>query len=177
MNFFFNKDKFLFIIILASIILFNFNTNFDDSIFTDGQHTSNKRIFKYDNECSKWIVFTAFNPPSHFIKGLEKIIDKWKIVVIGNNETNDIKWDIFKNSKTLFYLNFEDQKNLNFKVHKYLKLNSIYRNTLGYLYAIQRGAKEIYEIDENLIFYDLSFLNDNFENKIVSYGTRNDSLQ
>ena len=159
MNFFFNKDKFLFIIILASIILFNFNTNFDDSIFTDGQHTSNKRIFKYDNECSKWIVFTAFNPPSHFIKGLEKIIDKWKIVVIGNNETNDIKWDIFKNSKTLFYL------------------NSIYRNTLGYLYAIQRGAKEIYEIDENLIFYDLSFLNDNFENKIVSYGTRNDSLQ
>ena len=48
---------------------------------------------------------------------------------------------------------------------------------MGYLYAIQRGAKEIYEIDENLIFYDLSFLNDNFENKIVSYGTRNDSLQ
>ena len=141
------------------------------------EYNENKGQFTMGNECSKWIVFTAFNPPSSFIEYLEKKIDNWKIVVIGNNETNNAKWDIFKNSNTLFYLSFEEQKNLNFSINKYLKVNSSYRITLGYLYAIQRGAKEIYEIDEDLIFHDISFLNDNFENKIVSYGIRNDSTQ
>jgi hypothetical protein len=55
-------------------------------------------------KCDKWIVITAFNPPSPFIIDLEKVVEDWKIVVIGNNETNDIQWDKFMSSNKLFYL-------------------------------------------------------------------------
>lgn len=126
--------------------------------------------------CDKWIVITAFNPPSSFITNLEKIIDDWKIVVIGNNQTEDLYWNIFNSSTKLFYLSFEDQKCLNYNIISYLKPNSYYRKSIGYLYAIQHGAKEIYEIDEDLEFNDTSFLNTHFENEFVSYVNRNDSV-
>ena len=124
----------------------------------------------------KWIVITAFNPPSSFIINLEKNIEDWKIIVIGNNETNDIKWNIFKSSNKLFYLSLEDQIDLNYNIIKYLKQNSYYRKSIGYLYAIQHGAKEIYEIDEDIEFNNFSCINNYFDDILVSYVKRNDSL-
>ena len=41
-------------------------------------------------KCDKWIVLTAFNSPSSFIEYLEKEILDFKIVVVGNEETDDI---------------------------------------------------------------------------------------
>ena len=124
----------------------------------------------------KWIVITAFNPPSPFIINLEKNIEDWKIIVIGNNETNDIEWNIFKSSNKLFYLSLEDQIDLNYNIIKYLKQNSYYRKSIGYLYAIQHGAKEIYEIDEDIEFNNISYINNYFDDIFVSYVKRNDSL-
>ena len=133
-------------------------------------------VNKY-NKCDKWIVTTASNSPSSFIIYLERIIKNWKIVVIGNNESVDLKWkNIFKYSTKLFYLSYEEQNCLNFKILKYLKKNSYYRKSIGYLYSIQHGAKEIYEIDENLEFTNISFLDNYFVNTFVSYVARNDSL-
>ena len=129
-----------------------------------------KKIF------DKWIVIIAFNPPSSFIINLEKSIKNWKIVVVGSNKNIDIKWNIFNNSKNLFYLSIEEQKRLKYNSLKYLKENSYFRKTIGYLYAIQNGANEIYEIDEGLEFKDISDLNSNFFNTVVSYGVRNDSI-
>ena len=123
---------------------------------------------------NKWIVITAFNPPSSFIINLEKTIEDWKIVVIGNNETNDEKWNRFKSSNKLFYLSLDDQIDLNYNILNYLKQNSYYRKSLGYLYAIQNGAKEIYEIEEDLEFNDTKFLTNYFENILVSYVSRKD---
>ena len=124
----------------------------------------------------KWIVITVFNPPSSFIINLEKNIEDWKIIVIGNNETNDIKWNIFKSSNKLFYLSLEDQIDLNYNIIKYLKQNSYYRKSIGYLYAIQHGAKEIFEIDEDIEFNNFSYINNYFDDILVSYVKRNDSL-
>jgi len=172
-----NNNKTKFLLILIFIKLYNIKNKYEEIIYPNKQDTMNKRKFMMDNYCSKWIVFTAFNPPSKFVKHLEKNIENWKIVVIGNSGTDNTEWNIFNNSTTLFYLSFEDQKKLKFSINKYLKGNSKFRKIIGYLYAIQRGAEEIYEIDEDLIFNDFSFLNNNFKNKIVSYGTRNDSSQ
>ena len=117
----------------------------------------------------------AFKPPSSFIIHLEKTIIEWKIVVIGNNETDDIKWNQFMYSNNLFYLSIEDQKYLNYSIIRYLKPNSYYRKIIGYLYAIQHGAKQIYEIDEDIEFNNTSQLNQYFDNTFVSYVIKNDS--
>jgi len=125
---------------------------------------------------NKWIVLTAFNPPSSSIINLIEKLEEWKIVVIGNNETNDNKWNIFKSSNKLVYLSNDDQKNFNYSILKYLKPNSYFRKSLGYLYCIEHGAKEIYEIDEDLLFNDKSFLNYSANNVHISYVKREDSL-
>jgi hypothetical protein len=57
-----------------------------------------------------------------------------------------------------------------------LKQNSYYRKSIGYLYAIQHGAKEIYEIDEDIEFNNISYINKYFDDIFVSYVKRNDSL-
>ena len=124
----------------------------------------------------KWIVIYALKPPSSSIINLEKKIKDWNIVVVGNNETNDYKWNRFKSSKKLFYLSMNKQYYLNFSIIKFLKRISYFRKSIGYLYAIQNGAKEIYEIDEELEFNDLNFLNHNYMKNYVSYVSRKDYL-
>ena len=124
----------------------------------------------------KWIVIITLNPPSSFIYNLEKKIENWKIVVLGNNEKNDAKWNIFNSSDKLFYLSKYAQNNLDFGIIKYLKKNSYFRKCIGYLYAIKHGAKEIYEIDEDLEFDGISYFNSIFNNNLVSYAKINSSL-
>ena len=172
-----NKSKELIILFL----LINFLNIYDyfykkNNDFHELCKTINKFLVKEDNLCDKWIVIVAFNPPTSFLINLEKKIEDWKIVVIGNNQTEDLHWNIFNSSTKLFYLSFEDQKCLNYNIISYLKPNSYYRKSIGYLYAIQHGAKEIYEIDEDLSFNNTSFLNTYFENEFVSYVNRNDSV-
>ena len=75
-----------------------------------------------------------------------------------------------------FYLTLNDQINLGYEITKYLKLDSYSRKNIGYLYAIQHGAKEIYEIDEDIIINNIKYLDINFLNyKNLFYGIRNDS--
>ena len=124
----------------------------------------------YDISCDKWIVLTAFNPPSKSIIKLEKKIKKWKIVVIGNIKTNDDNWEIFNNSNKLIYLSIKSQNQLGYEILKYMPEDSYNRKNIGYLFAIQHGAKEIYEIDENLK------LNNSMEKFDLDYDIKNNSL-
>lgn len=136
----------------------------------------NKTLLNAKKKFNKWIVFTAVNKPSYFLINLEKTIKEWKIVIIGTNETDDTEWDIFCNSKNLIYLSLYEQLTLNYTITSHLKENSYSRKSIGYLFAIQHGAEEIYEMDEDLEFNNISFLGDNFENSFISYGMRNDSV-
>ena len=47
------------------------------------------------------------------------------------------------------FLDVEKQKQLGYKVHSMLKYKSYTRKNIGYLYAIQHGAKIIYETDDD----------------------------
>ena len=49
------------------------------------------------------------------------------------------------------------------------------RKNLGYLYTIQHGAKEIFEIDEDIVISDLNSFNFNISIYNVYYTSRNDS--
>ena len=164
--------KLLFFLFTIKLILIK--NQFDNDIVIKRQYKDEYMNIKSD----KWIVMTASNPPSNLIIDLEAKIKKWKIIVIGNNKTTDSKWDIFINSKNLIYLSIINQSKLEYNILKYIKNDSKCRKNIGYLFAIQHGAKEIYEIDENLNIsnYDSSFLDINIHNSYLCYGVRNDKI-
>ena len=126
-------------------------------------------IIIYDNNyfikkikfSDKWIVMTCFNSPTSNFKNLIKTIKNWKIVVISNSNNIRINndWKSLNYSYNLIYLTLKDQINMGYKITKYLELNSYSRKNIGYLYAIQHGAKEIYEIDEDIIITDINDFN------------------
>jgi hypothetical protein len=104
---------------------------------------------------SKWIVITSINRPNRSINRILNVSDPWKIVVIGDKKTKNLHWRKFKDSVKLFYLSIEDQLNLGYNILKYIPFDSYSRKNIGYLYAIQHGAKEIFEMDDDIYFFNL----------------------
>ncbi|KAJ7379593.1 hypothetical protein OS493_013988 [Desmophyllum pertusum] len=91
----------------------------------------------------KWIVLTTINSPTADVKKLASI-EGWKVVVVGDTKT-PADWS---HPKCVF-LSVEKQKSLGFRIHDLLPYKSYARKNLGYLYAIQHGAKIIYETDDD----------------------------
>ena len=156
-------SSFICILFIFAIIIF-IEINYDK------REISNNCLFS-----EKWIVMISFNPPTSHIKNLINIVESWKIVIVGNIKKNDIKWIHLKHSKKLIYLSKRDQIQLGYKTTEYLNINSYSSKNIGYLYAIQHGAKEIYEIDEDIIISKINSIQMNDDINIC-YGVRNDSL-
>ena len=123
---------------------------------------------------TRWIVITTINPPNQNLDQLINITKSWKIVIIGDIKTNNESWSIFKNSTRIIYLSLEDQNKLNYNITKYIPYNSYTRKNIGYLFAIQHGAKEIYETDDNIFMIDENILQSNISN-YLSYAENNSS--
>ena len=136
----------------------------------------NKILKKINSSNSnKWLVVTVFNPPNFSFLEFLKSLDSWKVIIIGNNKKYEKEWKTLNNETNLIYLSFKKQNKLKYKIIKYLNYNSYYRKNIGYLYAIQNGTKEIYEIDENIIISHSNDLNIAYNNTMICYGIRNDS--
>ena len=103
-----------------------------------------------------------------------KNLNNWKIVIISEDDKIDNNWKLLECNE-LVYLSLKDQIYLGYKITKYLKDNSYTRRNIGYLYAIENGAKEIYEIDEDIIISNLNHLTRDLNNTFICYGLRNDS--
>jgi hypothetical protein len=100
----------------------------------------------------KWIVVTTINYPTPAIQKLAKI-DGWKVVVVGDKKTPK-GW----NYTNCVYLGVEKQKELGYKIYDLLPYGHYGRKNIGYIYAVQHGARVIYETDDDnmLIGHDLS---------------------
>jgi len=123
----------------------------------------------------KWIVMNAYNPPFSSLINLLNYLEDWKIVVISIDKKIDKKWKELDNYNKLIYISLKEQMRLGYHISKYLNLNSYSRKNIGYLYAVQHGAKEIFEIDEDIAISDLNSLNYNISNHYIYYAIRNDS--
>ena len=117
----------------------------------------------------------ANNPPNLSLFNLLKRLKDWKIVVISNKKNIDKSWQLLNFSNKIIYLSLVKQANLGYNILKYLDSHSYSRKNIGYLYAIQHGAKEIFEIDENIIISDINDLNINYKKDWICYGIRKDS--
>ncbi|GAV75212.1 DUF288 domain-containing protein [Cephalotus follicularis] len=90
----------------------------------------------------KWIIVSVSGYPSHSLKKLVKI-KGWQTLCIGNSRT-PTDWSL----KGTIYLSLEQQASLGFRVVEFLPYDSYVRKTVGYLFAIQHGAKKIFDADD-----------------------------
>lgn len=106
----------------------------------------------------KFILITTINKPTEAIYKFSKLPD-WHLIVVGDKKTPD-GW----NCSNVTYLSPKKQKQLNFKLFKYLPWNNYGRKMIGYLYAMNQGADIIAESDDDNIPLE------NWGNKIVFKG-------
>uniref|UniRef100_A0A7N0UY85 Glycosyltransferase STELLO1 n=1 Tax=Kalanchoe fedtschenkoi TaxID=63787 RepID=A0A7N0UY85_KALFE len=90
----------------------------------------------------KWIVVSVSASPPQTLRHLLKI-KGWQLLAIGDSQT-PAHWNL----TGAIYLSLEDQANLGFRVVDYLPYNSYVRKSVGYLFAIQHGAKKIFDADD-----------------------------
>ena len=93
----------------------------------------------------KWIVVTTIQAPTPAIGLISDLCDKgWSAVVIGDTKTPD-DWA----SPNIVYLSIDEQFEVFGDFAKALPVRHYSRKNLGYLYAIQHGAKYILETDDD----------------------------
>jgi len=112
-----------------------------------------KEIFCKD----KCVIITTINKPTETV--YKHINNKeYDVIIVGDNKTpNDYK------NLNCIYLDIPSQKKLFPELSELLPYNHYCRKNLGYLYAIKKGYKIIYETDDDNIPYD------NFDN-ILQYN-------
>lgn len=79
--------------------------------------------------------------PTDSLRNLVKIRG-WQVLAIGNSKTPS-DWTL----KGAIFLSLEQQALLGFRVVDFLPYDSYVRKTVGYLFAIQHGAKKIFDAD------------------------------
>uniref|UniRef100_A0A069DNC8 Conserved uncharacterized protein n=1 Tax=Clytia hemisphaerica TaxID=252671 RepID=A0A069DNC8_9CNID len=151
MFFSFIGPSFVFLPILSvCFIILYLRTNYQVTIstidegFSFQNYKAKRQIEVAENEKhDKWIVITSINPPTEDVKKLAKI-PGWKVVMVGDTKSPK-DWSY----PNVIFLDIEKQKQLGYKCHSLLKYRAYTRKNIGYLYAIQHGAKVIYETDDD----------------------------
>jgi len=94
--------------------------------------------------CKNWAVTTTIFPPTKTVNQISALAD-WCLVIAGDKKTPKV----YNVSGSAIYLSPEDQKKLNFKTSGLLRWNHFGRKNLGFLYAIQHGARWVYDTDDD----------------------------
>jgi predicted AlkP superfamily pyrophosphatase or phosphodiesterase len=95
----------------------------------------------------KWIVITTINYPTEQVRRYSQMSD-WRLIVVADRKTH-IDWQNKNNPVNCVFLSLEMQQTLNYKLIKLIPENSYTRKAIGYLYAIEHGAKWIYDTDDD----------------------------
>jgi hypothetical protein len=132
------ENYYLNIFCIISIILIIYFSFYSKKIAIQINMISVKNI-------SKWIVVTSINNAT---KQLDKLTNEkeFQLLIIADLKTNKT-WS-HENKKTI-YLDVNNQTNLQYSILETIPFNSYSRKNIGYLYAIQNGAKFIYDTDDD----------------------------
>ncbi|XP_078435727.1 putative glycosyltransferase STELLO1 [Wolffia australiana] len=91
----------------------------------------------------RWIVVSApKSPPSDPLRRLARLRG-WQLLVVGDSSTPP-DWSL----RGALFLSLEDQSKLGFRVVDLLPYRSFLRKPAGYLFAIQHGARQIFDADD-----------------------------
>ena len=106
-----------------------------------------------------WIIMTINNLENISYYSYFESLNDWKTLILSLNESNDRICNLFNSSDKLVYLSIKDQLRLSYNILKYISMNSYCRKNIGYLFAIEHGAKEIFEIDDNIMIKNSNYIN------------------
>ncbi|PKU65025.1 probable glycosyltransferase STELLO1 [Dendrobium catenatum] len=90
----------------------------------------------------RWIVVSVSAPPTDSLRLLVKTRG-WQLLAVGNSHT-PVDWSL----KGAIFLSLDLQSRLGFRTVDFLPYASYVRKSIGYLFAIQHGAKIIYDADD-----------------------------
>lgn len=117
----------------------------------------------------RWILVSVSNYPTDSLRKLAKI-KGWQVLAIGNSKTPS-DWSL----KGAIFLSLEQQANLGFRVVDHLPYDSFVRKNVGYLFAIQHGAKKIFDADDRGDVID-NDLGKHFDVELIGEGARQDII-
>ncbi|KAK4371490.1 hypothetical protein RND71_010965 [Anisodus tanguticus] len=117
----------------------------------------------------KWVVVSVSDYPSDSLKKLGRI-KGWQVLAIGNSKTPK-DWNL----KGIIFLSLEMQAKLGFRVVDYLPYDSYVRKTVGYLFAIQHGAKKILDVDDRGDVID-DDIGKHFDVELIGEGARQEVI-
>jgi hypothetical protein len=90
-----------------------------------------------------WVVITSINYPTRAIKLLAARPDL-RVVVVGDTKSPaDYKWE------NVTFLSMKQQESLGYSILKHTPTRHYARKNVGYLYAVNHGARQIYETDDD----------------------------
>ncbi|UJR32727.1 hypothetical protein I4U23_020186 [Adineta vaga] len=100
----------------------------------------------------QWIVLTTINYPTPTIYKLLQLTSEWHLIVVAQQQT-PINWlsHINGNQSRIWFLSLNEQYSMDYSILQHLPDNSHARKNIGYLVAIQCGAKIIYECEDNVL--------------------------
>jgi hypothetical protein len=98
----------------------------------------------FGRTCKNWAVTTTIFPPTTTVNQIAALPD-WCLVVAGDRKTPKV----YNVSGGAVYLSPADQEKMSFKSASLLRWNHFGRKNLGFLYAIQHGARWVYDTDDD----------------------------
>ncbi|CAL5224033.1 g6654 [Coccomyxa viridis] len=90
-----------------------------------------------------WVVVTTINYPTDTLKLLATAAD-WQVVVVADKKTPE-DWAL----ENVIMLSIKQQEALKYTMMDLLPFNHYGRKNIGYLYAIEHGATQVYETDDD----------------------------
>ena len=96
--------------------------------------------------CDRWVVITSVNAPTVVVKQLAESKEDLCVVVVADKKS-PVEYDVDRSH--LVYLTVEDQEKLTYKIMKMVPWNHFARKNIGFLYAIEHGAKQIFDLDDD----------------------------
>mmetsp|Transcript_51326 Transcript_51326/g.133346 ORF Transcript_51326/g.133346 Transcript_51326/m.133346 type:complete len:521 (-) Transcript_51326:501-2063(-) len=97
------------------------------------------------SQCKNWAVTTTIFPPTTTVLQIASLAD-WCLVIAGDKKTPRV-YNV--SGDRAHYLSPDDQDRLPFATNKHLNWNHFGRKNVGFLYAIQHGARWVYDTDDD----------------------------
>jgi hypothetical protein len=142
--------KYILLTIVTLLLLFLVYTYkkslFDDDYLQSFDLTANN--IDTTEQFDRWIVITTINYATVDVRQYAQMFPNWRLVIVADRKT-PIDW-MQKNNVNCVFLSLQEQKTrLKYKTIRLIPYNSYTRKVIGYLYAIEHGAKWIYDTDDD----------------------------
>jgi hypothetical protein len=150
------KIFYIFLIIFLTAVIYTSHKN--------GKNNINVSILS-NKTSEKWIVVTSINNPTDSINSLSKI-ENFQLVVVGDI-TSPNNWSY----PNVIFLSLNDQIERYSSLANVIPTRCYCRKIFGYLYAIQHGAKYIYDTDDDnspIVDINQHFIYDNCSNGLIA---------